>query len=126
MIRRPPRSTRTDTLFPYTTLFRSALHLARDHRQGLLGAALLLGLADADDAHQPGAERRLGLGAHLRIGFMAVGAPLGMADDDIPPADVAPHPPGGIAAVPARPAAVAVLAAAGDSAPGERRRPTPH
>src|SRR3546814_949012 len=27
MIRRPPRSTRTDTLFPYTTLFRS-----QDHR----------------------------------------------------------------------------------------------
>src|SRR3546814_6708381 len=27
MIRRPPRSTRTDTLFPYTTLFRSNLHL---------------------------------------------------------------------------------------------------
>src|SRR3546814_13460575 len=26
MIRRPPRSTRTDTLFPYTTLFRSAYH----------------------------------------------------------------------------------------------------
>src|SRR3546814_16255587 len=26
MIRRPPRSTRTDTLFPYTTLFRSELH----------------------------------------------------------------------------------------------------
>src|SRR3546814_2091438 len=26
MIRRPPRSTRTDTLFPYTTLFRSAKH----------------------------------------------------------------------------------------------------
>src|SRR3546814_2224882 len=30
MIRRPPRSTRTDTLFPYTTLFRSCLHLAHD------------------------------------------------------------------------------------------------
>src|SRR3546814_10162309 len=29
MIRRPPRSTRTDTLFPYTTLFRSV---------GILGA----------------------------------------------------------------------------------------
>src|SRR3546814_14085704 len=34
MIRRPPRSTRTDTLFPYTTLFRSqlsdgALHVRR-------------------------------------------------------------------------------------------------
>src|SRR3546814_1944710 len=27
MIRRPPRSTRTDTLFPYTTLFRSAAAL---------------------------------------------------------------------------------------------------
>src|SRR3546814_11771091 len=29
MIRRPPRSTRTDTLFPYTTLFRSTLEPAR-------------------------------------------------------------------------------------------------
>src|SRR3546814_2456630 len=28
MRRRPPRSTRTDTLFPYTTLFRSALPVA--------------------------------------------------------------------------------------------------
>src|SRR3546814_19730118 len=28
MIRRPPRSTRTDTLFPYTTLFRSHEHQA--------------------------------------------------------------------------------------------------
>src|SRR3546814_17768407 len=28
MIRRPPRSTRTDTLFPYTTLFRSCAHVA--------------------------------------------------------------------------------------------------
>src|SRR3546814_7562341 len=27
MIRRPPRSTRTDTLFPYTTLFRSGSHV---------------------------------------------------------------------------------------------------
>src|SRR3546814_10986120 len=29
MLRRPPRSTRTDTLFPYTTLFRSRVHIAR-------------------------------------------------------------------------------------------------
>src|SRR3546814_10790690 len=29
MIRRPPRSTRTDTLFPYTTLFRSTVGLRR-------------------------------------------------------------------------------------------------
>src|SRR3546814_4390314 len=33
MIRRPPRSTRTDTLFPYTTLFRSLEH----REQGALG-----------------------------------------------------------------------------------------
>src|SRR3546814_6799085 len=29
MIRRPPRSTRTDTLFPYTTLFRSVAEMNR-------------------------------------------------------------------------------------------------
>src|SRR3546814_14831326 len=47
MIRRPPRSTRTDTLFPYTTLFRSVLgfdhapsvHAARRHA-ALPGARL--------------------------------------------------------------------------------------
>src|SRR3546814_5501270 len=33
MIRRPPRSTRTDTLFPYTTLFRSTDDAAR-YREG--------------------------------------------------------------------------------------------
>src|SRR3546814_6549068 len=37
MIRRPPRSTRTDTLFPYTTLFRSAV---RRHRRGARGGRL--------------------------------------------------------------------------------------
>src|SRR3546814_11914853 len=31
MIRRPPRSTRTDTLFPYTTLFRSHIRHAAHH-----------------------------------------------------------------------------------------------
>src|SRR3546814_2530450 len=36
MIRRPPRSTRTDTLFPYTTLFRSHGHLARQGRGAVL------------------------------------------------------------------------------------------
>src|SRR3546814_11741338 len=43
MIRRPPRSTRTDTLFPYTTLFRSNAGLERvvalDDRFVDLGAA---------------------------------------------------------------------------------------
>src|SRR3546814_15489289 len=48
MLRRPPRSTRTDTLFPYTTLFRSIIvhlgeHLAVEQigdRLGERGAAL--------------------------------------------------------------------------------------
>src|SRR3546814_8414099 len=40
MIRRPPRSTRTDTLFPYTTLFRSAAVITALSRkkQGSAGA----------------------------------------------------------------------------------------
>src|SRR3546814_8404608 len=33
MILRPPRSTRTDTLFPYTTLFRSRVTWQRRHRR---------------------------------------------------------------------------------------------
>src|SRR3546814_11962452 len=54
MIRRPPRSTRTDTLFPYTTLFRSIELYLRERtamsqvtitRSRLLGAAALLALA---------------------------------------------------------------------------------
>src|SRR3546814_6000567 len=59
MIRRPPRSTRTDTLFPYTTLFRSV----RSHEQGAEEARLPrrrqhhLLFADAghrDDRRSPG------------------------------------------------------------------------
>src|SRR3546814_2874172 len=34
MIRRPPRSTRTDTLFPYTTLFRSDGRMSSDYNTG--------------------------------------------------------------------------------------------
>src|SRR3546814_3292589 len=37
MIRRPPRSTRTDTLFPYTTLFRSAANRVLRGREEVLG-----------------------------------------------------------------------------------------
>src|SRR3546814_6471059 len=58
MIRRPPRSTRTDTLFPYTTLFRSLVqHL---HEADAAGQhALLLepaGIAVGTDQH--GLQRR--------------------------------------------------------------------
>src|SRR3546814_1471571 len=55
MIRRPPRSTRTDTLFPYTTLFRSPERQAR------------IGITRVDVDHprpQPGHER-------LRLGRIA-------------------------------------------------------
>src|SRR3546814_3651737 len=38
MIRRPPRSTRTDTLFPYTTLFRSRLAKCGVRHPSLIGA----------------------------------------------------------------------------------------
>src|SRR3546814_8827947 len=52
MIRRPPRSTRTDTLFPYTTLFRSAgsgrdaLQRAQGAAERRLGGAVDLGQRD--------------------------------------------------------------------------------
>src|SRR3546814_12925275 len=35
MIRRPPRSTRTDTLFPYTTLFRSIGEILRPRERAI-------------------------------------------------------------------------------------------
>src|SRR3546814_8052282 len=53
MIRRPPRSTRTDTLFPYTTLFRSLdLHivLLTEHELTRL-ADLLMRIAERLDIH---------------------------------------------------------------------------
>src|SRR3546814_16166962 len=59
MIRRPPRSTRTDTLFPYTTLFRSTSDLRRlaselmrlDVRwSSAKPEGLILGWADSADA----------------------------------------------------------------------------
>src|SRR3546814_6689641 len=63
MIRRPPRSTRTDTLFPYTTLFRSW-----QGRGPAAGAPGVFGAADADRDH--GVPDRAGAGgralAHQR------------------------------------------------------------
>src|SRR3546814_9186832 len=44
MIRRPPRSTRTDTLFPYTTLFRSVVQL-----QPRAGLSRVTGVVSADN-----------------------------------------------------------------------------
>src|SRR3546814_15655120 len=50
MMRRLPRSTRNDTLFPYTTLFRSVGHLAvAEIRLAVIGQPLL---ATTRDVHQ--------------------------------------------------------------------------
>src|SRR3546814_15293990 len=51
MIRRPPRSTRTDTLFPYTTLFRSVGVGARVRVHGVGQAALLADLLEQPAGH---------------------------------------------------------------------------
>src|SRR3546814_8513612 len=62
MIRRPPRSTRTDTLFPYTTLFRSiCLTVGRAHcRAGRRSGWRLAGHCSAheqQDSHHRDAEQ---------------------------------------------------------------------
>src|SRR3546814_9467200 len=62
MIRRPPRSKRTDTLFPYTTLFRSRARPQRVHRHAL--RAELAGQAQRHEAH-----------AHLRQRVAGVRCP---------------------------------------------------
>src|SRR3546814_7189339 len=70
MIRRPPRSTRTDTLFPYTTLFRSQVegglctghrraHPGRgDRRRRRVPRAVGARRAEAGDGPADGAEPR--------------------------------------------------------------------
>src|SRR3546814_16944647 len=52
MVRRTPRSTRTDTLLPYTTLFRSPLGEAWSHQ------AVLAGVFVADAGLPPHRERK--------------------------------------------------------------------
>src|SRR3546814_19600452 len=72
MIRRPPRSTRTDTLFPYTTLFRSlsgaplaalALQRLRDFRAASGGRVPLIGVGGIATPEQ--AWDRIRAGASL-------------------------------------------------------------
>src|SRR3546814_5316670 len=69
MIRRPPRSTRTDTLFPYTTLFRSRhrlqeLGLAVEHADGGRPIELVAG-----EAVEVGVEvAHVDLAVHHRLG----------------------------------------------------------
>src|SRR3546814_17126592 len=71
MIRRPPRSTRTDTLFPYTTLFRSGPAAADTHAGRRFGRSRATdGLTLGNDPHRPrgsagGAADRAGHGQLL-------------------------------------------------------------
>src|SRR3546814_14475441 len=67
MIRRPPRSTRTDTLFPYTTLFRSGCW--RRSTTTIIIIIIIRRLVDrlAEDDGAEDAERRLGPLAHLLL-----------------------------------------------------------
>src|SRR3546814_21034911 len=54
MLQRPPRSTRSDTLFPYTTLFRSPHEAARSiPRMAKLVQAIIKDVRDAYANHDP-------------------------------------------------------------------------
>src|SRR3546814_18845696 len=75
MIRRPPRSTRTDTLFPYTTLFRS-VDVGRIVGAGEMQADARKLLAEAaEPRHQP--ERQQG--GHTAYRQVAAGRGAGHA-----------------------------------------------
>src|SRR3546814_10421139 len=50
MIRRPPRSTRTDTLFPYTPLFRSVFCQFWRYRFSCFGRARMIGVSPSPEA----------------------------------------------------------------------------
>src|SRR3546814_18815098 len=77
MIRRPPRSTRTDTLFPYTTLFRSAVAAGfLPGLTGCVGRPALRKLRDAEHVVEQGRGGDRGAGAraldHQRLFTVAV------------------------------------------------------
>src|SRR3546814_12116505 len=72
MIRRPPRSTRTDTLFPYTTLFRSGL--VGKHRR--LGCVVIA--ADGQYAPQWGGAQHVGVSKDIARAVDAI--PLAIPD----------------------------------------------
>src|SRR3546814_18884909 len=90
MIRRPPRSTRTDTLFPYTTLFRTALApydvtvtpaCSTSFRQGSsmtrLATLLLACTATPAFAQTPGTPAFPAEGVRATVEFLADDLPQG-------------------------------------------------
>src|SRR3546814_2555827 len=62
MIRRPPRSTRTDTLLPYTTLFRSGHDPGDDGRANRRASCWLWALRDDQRDGNPYRDRRFQFG----------------------------------------------------------------
>src|SRR3546814_5466812 len=82
MIRRPPRSTRTDTLFPYTTLFRSALD-PRFHRVDLLVLRSIQRIGHPRRPHRcgiglsPGIEMAILAGEAVADELLRIGAGVG-------------------------------------------------
>src|SRR3546814_10520656 len=68
MIRRPPRSTRTDTLFPYTTLFRSG-HQPTLADHAAFGAGQARAGRDAGRARQRSEEHTSELQSLMRISY---------------------------------------------------------
>src|SRR3546814_17761858 len=75
MLRRPPRSTRTDTLFPYTTLFRSQVVIFVALASILFGAVAAIG--------QTNIKRLMAYSSINNVGFaligLACGTPAGAA-----------------------------------------------
>src|SRR3546814_20042864 len=98
MIRRPPRSTRTDTLFPYTTLFRSASHATvaarveprrKESDAAIAGAQQMLGhcaagvqLGESDHPVEGLLAQLHDLRDRLLGGAPQLGRPLGLAAAD--------------------------------------------
>src|SRR3546814_10407314 len=82
MIRRPPRSTRTDTLFPYTTRFRSGAGARADERLPRADRHGNAGAADGAALQQRAGARQVAEGASQdRLGVLcgAGGRPLSSA-----------------------------------------------
>src|SRR3546814_12573911 len=68
MIRRPPRSTRTDTLFPYTTLFRSELLPGPSYIAANGDAVITVGSHNGDAYRGTLIDRLQHIGARQGIG----------------------------------------------------------
>src|SRR3546814_4447465 len=84
MIRRPPRSTRTDTLFPYTTLFRSTILLTAvtvlPFATGMSGLLYLIGALVLDAIFVGYAVRTMTAGA-VRPWLSAVRSGCGRSEE---------------------------------------------